>query len=155
MAGCCAKTTIAPLDRVKILLQAQNPHYKHLGETSAAKHGKPISLFSHIWATWVKLLIFRPFAGVIATIRAVPKKEGFLGLYKGNGAMMVRIFPYGAIQFMAFDNYKKVQYYTLYCGITPSKGIFFKRPFSIITFCYSWSEIQWHFSHFYTLFLLA
>lgn len=24
--------------------------------------------------------------------------------------MMVRIFPYGAIQFMAFDGYKKVQY---------------------------------------------
>lgn len=35
--------------------------------------------------------------------------------------MMVRIFPYGAIQFMAFDNYKKVQY-VFYCGITLSKG---------------------------------
>lgn len=46
---------------------------------------------------------------MFSTLRAVPKKEGFLGLYKGNGAMMVRIFPYGAIQFMAFDNYKKVQ----------------------------------------------
>ncbi|XP_062319306.1 graves disease carrier protein [Osmerus eperlanus] len=75
VAGCCAKSTIAPLDRVKILLQAHNPHYKDLG--------------------------------VVATLRAVPKKEGYLGLYKGNGAMMVRIFPYGAIQFMAFDNYKK------------------------------------------------
>ncbi|XP_047458629.1 graves disease carrier protein [Mugil cephalus] len=76
VAGCCAKTTIAPLDRVKILLQAQNPHYKHLG--------------------------------VFSTLTAVPKKEGFLGLYKGNGAMMIRIFPYGAIQFMAFDKYKKL-----------------------------------------------
>ncbi|XP_068597324.1 solute carrier family 25 member 16 [Brachionichthys hirsutus] len=76
VAGCCAKTTIAPLDRVKILLQAQNPHYKHLG--------------------------------VFATLKAVPRKEGFRGLYKGNGAMMVRIFPYGAIQFMAFDHYKKL-----------------------------------------------
>uniref|UniRef100_A0A4W5PMU0 Solute carrier family 25 member 16 n=1 Tax=Hucho hucho TaxID=62062 RepID=A0A4W5PMU0_9TELE len=45
---------------------------------------------------------------VVATLRAVPKKEGFRGLYKGNGAMMVRIFPYGAIQFMAFDKYKKI-----------------------------------------------
>lgn len=58
---------------------------------------------------------------MFSTLKAVPKKEGFLGLYKGNGAMMVRIFPYGAIQFMAFDNYKKVQY-VFYCGITLSKG---------------------------------
>ncbi|XP_034040251.1 graves disease carrier protein-like [Thalassophryne amazonica] len=78
ISACCAKTTIAPLDRVKILLQAQNPHYRHLG--------------------------------VFSTLCAVPKKEGFLGLYKGNGAMMVRIFPYGAIQFMAFERYSKVSY---------------------------------------------
>lgn len=50
------------------------------------------------------------FLGVFATLKAVPQKEGFIGLYKGNGAMMVRIFPYGAIQFMAFENYKKVPY---------------------------------------------
>lgn len=114
VAGCCAKTTIAPLDRVKILLQAQSPHYKHLGKTSIAKHGKADEcLFSHLCATWVKPLNFFFFffsAGVFSTLKAVPQKEGFLGLYKGNGAMMVRIFPYGAIQFMAFDNYKKVQY---------------------------------------------
>lgn len=46
--------------------------------------------------------------GVISTLCAVPKKEGFLGYYKGNGAMMIRIFPYGAIQFTAFGQYKKV-----------------------------------------------
>lgn len=45
---------------------------------------------------------------MFSTLCAVPKKEGYLGLYKGNGAMMIRIFPYGAIQFMAFDQYKKV-----------------------------------------------
>lgn len=52
------------------------------------------------------------FLGVFATFKAVLQKEGFRGLYKGNGAMMVRIFPYGAIQFMAFDNYKKVPAFT-------------------------------------------
>lgn len=107
VAGCCAKTTIAPLDRIKILLQAQNPHYKHLGISSRHEMAHVFScVFRMIEAT-----VFL-FLGVLATFKAVLQKEGFLGLYKGNGAMMVRIFPYGAIQFMAFDNYKKVPAFT-------------------------------------------
>ncbi|KAK7806780.1 hypothetical protein U0070_026123 [Myodes glareolus] len=51
--------------------------------------------------------------GVLSTLRAVPQKEGYLGLYKGNGAMMIRIFPYGAIQFMAFEHYKTVVGFSL------------------------------------------
>ncbi|XP_077268524.1 solute carrier family 25 member 16 [Temnothorax americanus] len=31
VAGMCSKTAVAPLDRIKILLQAQHEHYKHLG----------------------------------------------------------------------------------------------------------------------------
>lgn len=105
VAGCCAKTTIAPLDRIKILLQAQNPHYKHLGKD-------PEILCVFIPSASSETTVFPFFSGVFATLKAVPQKEGFLGLYKGNGAMMVRIFPYGAIQFMAFDNYKKVPIFT-------------------------------------------
>ncbi|XP_077999776.1 solute carrier family 25 member 16-like [Glandiceps talaboti] len=76
VAGCCAKTSIAPLDRIKILLQAHSVHYRHLG--------------------------------VFSALYAVYHKEGFLALYKGNGAMMVRIFPYGAIQFMSYEQYKRI-----------------------------------------------
>ncbi|XP_059509180.1 graves disease carrier protein isoform X3 [Stegostoma tigrinum] len=101
IAGCCAKSTIAPLDRVKILLQAHNRHYKHLG--------------------------------VFSTLRAVPQKEGFLGLYKGNGAMMVRIFPYGAIQFTAFDRYRKEGgFQGFYRGLTPT--IIGMAPYAGISF---------------------
>lgn len=72
----CAKTTTAPLDRLKILLQARHVHYRDY------------SVFPAFVAIW--------------------RKEGFLGYYKGNGAMMVRIFPYAAIQFMSYEQYKRL-----------------------------------------------
>lgn len=76
IAGCCAKSIVAPLDRVKILLQAHNQHYKHLG--------------------------------VFAALHQVLSKEGVSGLFKGNGIQMIRIFPYAAIQFSTFEQYKKL-----------------------------------------------
>ncbi len=76
ISGMCAKTTTAPLDRLKILLQAHNKHYKTYG------------VLRGFWAIW--------------------EKEGFLGYYKGNWAMMVRVFPYAAIQFMSYEQYKKL-----------------------------------------------
>lgn len=71
-----SKTVVAPLDRIKILLQGHNSHYQQSGVMSG---------------------LFRVF-----------KTEGFLGLYKGNGAMMIRVFPYAAVQFVSFDSYKKL-----------------------------------------------
>ncbi|XP_054721054.1 solute carrier family 25 member 16-like [Uloborus diversus] len=76
VAGMCAKTTVAPLDRIKILLQAHNHHYKHLG--------------------------------VFSGLKGIVQKESIFGLYKGNGAQMVRIFPYGAVQFVSFEIYKNI-----------------------------------------------
>src|SRR5690349_4156679 len=73
----CSKTTVAPLDRIKILLQAHQSNYRHLGV----------------------------FSGLLQIV----KKESFIALYKGNGAQMVRIFPYAATQFTAFEIYKKVR----------------------------------------------
>lgn len=72
----CAKTSTAPLDRLKILLQVHH--------TSYAGHG-----------------VFSGFS-------AIYRMEGFLGYYKGNGAMMVRVFPYAAIQFMSYEQYKRL-----------------------------------------------
>lgn len=83
----CAKTVVAPLDRVKILLQAQSVHYKH--------------------------------HGVVGGLTAVVKKESLQALYKGNGAQMVRIFPYAATQFTSFEIYKRVsRLYEFFCRLT-------------------------------------
>lgn len=75
VAGMCSKTTVAPFDRIKILLQAHSKRYKN--------------------------------HGVFSCFRQIVIQENFLALYKGNGAQMVRIFPYAAIQFTSFELYKK------------------------------------------------
>ncbi|CAH0563406.1 unnamed protein product [Brassicogethes aeneus] len=75
IAGMVSKTTVAPLDRVKILLQAHNRHHESHGVYSGIKH--------------------------------IIKTESPWALYKGNGAQMVRIFPYAATQFTSFEMYKR------------------------------------------------
>lgn len=45
--------------------------------------------------------------GVFSGLKSMIKNESFLGLYKGNGAQAIRIFPYSGIQFFSFELYKK------------------------------------------------
>lgn len=45
--------------------------------------------------------------GVFSGLKSMVKNESFLGLYKGNGAQAIRIFPYSGIQFFSFELYKK------------------------------------------------
>lgn len=57
--------------------------------------------------------------GVFSGLAEIVKRESFLALYKGNGAQMVRVFPYAAIQFTSFEFYKTVilQLYNLILGL--------------------------------------
>jgi hypothetical protein len=38
--------------------------------------------------------------------RHVVEREGFLSLWKGNSAMVLRIAPYAALQFMTYEQMK-------------------------------------------------
>lgn len=77
VAGCVAKTAIAPLDRVKILFQAQNPEYQK---------------YSGKWT------------GVFSAGREIVHKDGIMALFQGHSATLLRIFPYAAIKYMAYDS---------------------------------------------------
>lgn len=71
-----AKTVVAPLDRVKILFQASNPDFqKYAGSWSGA---------------------FRAGAEIY-------REGGGWALFQGHSATLIRIFPYSAIKFMAYD----------------------------------------------------
>jgi solute carrier family 25 protein 16 len=76
VAGCAAKTVVAPLDRVKILFQASNPEF--------AKYS----------GSWF---------GLASAIRDINRSEGVRGLFKGHSATLLRIFPYAAIKFLAYE----------------------------------------------------
>lgn len=76
VAGCVAKTVVAPLDRVKILFQASNPQFAQ---------------YSGSWA------------GVAKTMRLIYQQDGLLGLYRGHSATLLRVFPYAAVKFLAYE----------------------------------------------------
>ncbi|KAI1334846.1 mitochondrial carrier protein LEU5 [Xylariaceae sp. FL0016] len=78
IAGCAAKTFVAPLDRVKILFQTSNPQ------------------FAKYTGSWV---------GLGKAMKAIYANDGVLGLYRGNSATLLRIFPYSAIKFLTFERY--------------------------------------------------
>lgn len=81
LAGCVAKTIVAPLDRVKILFQASNPQFmKYSG-------------------SWI---------GAATAIREIRTVEGFRGLYRGHSATIFRIFPYAGIKFLAYEQIRSI-----------------------------------------------
>lgn len=92
-----AKTAVAPLDRIKILLQGQNPVYKNFGKFNSRLRQELI------------------FAGVWSGMSKIVQTEGFLGLYKGNAAQMVRVFPYAACQFGTFEHLNGVSLSKSFC----------------------------------------
>ncbi len=76
-----AKTVVAPLDRVKILFQASNPQ------------------FAKYTGSWF---------GVITAMKDIHRQDGTRGLFRGHSATLIRIFPYAAIKFLAYEQFRSV-----------------------------------------------
>ncbi|KAK4456735.1 mitochondrial carrier domain-containing protein [Cladorrhinum samala] len=81
LAGCAAKSIVAPLDRVKILFQSHNPQFvKYTG-------------------SW---------RGVAQAMGAIYGQDGVMGLFRGHSATVLRIFPYAGIKFIAYEQIRAV-----------------------------------------------
>ncbi|KAF9482198.1 mitochondrial carrier [Pholiota conissans] len=76
VAGCVAKTVVAPLDRVKILFQTSNPDFR---------------MYAGTWS------------GAFQAGKRIYTTTGVRGLFQGHSATLLRIFPYAAIKYMAYD----------------------------------------------------
>ena len=57
----------------------------------------------------------RKFQGIVSSLRLIGREEGVLGYFKGNGTNVMRIVPYVAVQFAAYEEFKKV-----WPSLTPS-----------------------------------
>jgi len=80
LAGGCARSVVAPIDRVKILMQTG-----FLLEGGQAKQPSIVELTKKIFY-----------------------EEGITKFWRGNGVNCVRVFPYAAVQFVSYEKYKEL-----------------------------------------------
>jgi hypothetical protein len=91
VAGAVSRTVVSPLERLKILFQVQ----------SVGREEYKMSVPKALKKMW--------------------KDEGWRGLMAGNGTNCVRIVPYSAVQFGAYNVYKRVSNISL-CFCVRSAG---------------------------------
>lgn len=82
IAAAISKTTVAPIERVKLILQVQ----------AASK----------------QIAADKQYKGIIDTLVRIPKEQGFFSYWRGNMANVIRYFPTQALNFAFKDVYKKM-----------------------------------------------
>lgn len=82
IAAAISKTAVAPIERVKLLLQVQ-----HASKQIAAD---------------------QRYKGIIDCFVRIPKEQGFTSFWRGNLANVIRYFPTQALNFAFKDKYKQV-----------------------------------------------
>jgi len=82
VSAAISKTAVAPIERVKLLLQTQDANAKLVGE--------------------------KKYKGIVDCLVRVPKEEGVSAFWRGNLANVIRYFPTQALNFAFKDTYKKI-----------------------------------------------
>jgi len=82
ISAAISKTAVAPIERVKLLLQVQHASK----QISAANQYK----------------------GIMDCVVRIPKEQGFMSFWRGNLANVIRYFPTQALNFAFKDKYKKI-----------------------------------------------
>uniref|UniRef100_A0AC34FG26 ADP/ATP translocase n=1 Tax=Panagrolaimus sp. ES5 TaxID=591445 RepID=A0AC34FG26_9BILA len=82
VSAAISKTAVAPIERVKLLLQVQD-----------------------VSATIAK---DKRYKGIVDVLTRIPKEQGLSALWRGNMANVIRYFPTQALNFAFKDNYKRM-----------------------------------------------
>ncbi|XP_039517579.1 ADP/ATP translocase 3 [Pimephales promelas] len=82
IAAAISETAVAPIERVKLLLQIQH----------ASK----------------QIAVDKQYKGIVDCLVRIPKEQGFLSFWRGNSANVIRYFLTQALNFAFKDKYKKI-----------------------------------------------
>ncbi|GIY44081.1 hypothetical protein CDAR_261071 [Caerostris darwini] len=82
IAAAISKTAVAPIERVKLLLQVQ-----HVSK---------------------QIAVDKQYKGIVDCFVRIPKEQGLLSFWRGNLANVIRYFPTQALNFAFKDKYKQV-----------------------------------------------
>jgi len=82
IAAAISKTAVAPIERVKLLLQVQHASKQITAEMQ--------------------------YKGIMDCVVRIPKEQGFISFWRGNLANVIRYFPTQALNFAFKDKYKKI-----------------------------------------------
>lgn len=105
ISAAVSKTVVAPIERVKLLLQVQ-----HVSKQISAD---------------------KQYKGIVDCLVRIPKEQGFMSFWRGNLANVIRYFPTQALNFAFKDVYKqaflggvdkKTQFWRYFAGNLASGG---------------------------------
>jgi len=82
VSAAVSKTAVAPIERIKLLLQTQDAN--------------------------AKITADKKYKGIVDCMLRVPKEEGIGAFWRGNLANVIRYFPTQALNFAFKDTYKKI-----------------------------------------------
>ncbi|XP_032812583.1 ADP/ATP translocase 1-like [Petromyzon marinus] len=82
IAAAISKTAVAPIERVKLLLQVQH----------ASK----------------QITVDQQYKGIMDCVVRIPREQGFVSFWRGNLANVIRYFPTQALNFAFKDKYKQI-----------------------------------------------
>lgn len=105
VSAAVSKTAVAPIERIKLLLQVQHSSKQ--------------------------IAVDQQYKGIVDCLIRIPKEQGFLSFWRGNMANVIRYFPTQALNFAFKDVYKqlfmegvdkKTQFWRYFAGNLASGG---------------------------------
>ncbi|KAH0503585.1 ADP/ATP translocase 2 [Microtus ochrogaster] len=110
VAAAISKTAVAPIERVKLLLQNKSGGG---AERKQLRRPEKLTVVTKVTVSYVQhaskqITADKQYKGIIDCVVRIPKEQGVLSFWRGNLANVIRYFPTQALNFAFKDKYKQI-----------------------------------------------